>query len=345
MKPQTKKIIISDPTLRDGNHAIKHQLSLNEIKKYLELIDKTGVDIIEIGHGNGLGASSLQLGESLVSDKAMLSIARESLSSTKLGIHIIPGFGRLSDLQLAVDEGVDVIRVASHCTEADTTERYIKFAHNAQKIVFGVLMMSHMTSKESLFNEARKMQDYGAEAIIIMDSAGAYLPEEVYDRIAYLVSHLEIKVGFHGHNNLSMAVSNSIMALKAGATLLDACICGFGAGAGNTALEVLVAVLYKYGYKTSIDFNELLKVVKHASNTFVKQYPMISELSLASGMHGVFSGFAKPVKQAADAFGVSELDIFASLGRKKVIAGQEDLIIEVAQELAIKATHFKECHA
>ena len=297
----SKKIIISDPTLRDGNHAIKHKLKLDDIEKYISKIDLAGIDIVEVGHGNGLGASSLQLGKSLHSDKEVLKVARNCLKNTKLGIHIIPGFGCIDrDLRLGVDEGVDVVRVASHCTEADTTKNHILYARQAGCEVYGVLMMSHMAPAEKLLEEAKKMESYGAQGIIVMDSAGFYLMDDVRRRISLLVENLDISVGFHGHNNMGLAVANSLVAVEAGATIIDGTICGFGAGAGNTPLEIIVAVLKRSKYDININLDKILDAAEAVSQTFVKEYPKVSPLSLVSGLTGVFSGFAKPVEKAAN---------------------------------------------
>ncbi len=329
-----KSVVISDSTLRDGNHAIKHQLSADDIKWYAKAIDEVGIDIVEVGHGNGLGASSLQLGEARVSDVDALKVAREELKRTKLGVHIIPGFGCVdTHLASAIDEGVDVVRVASHCTEADTTQSHIAFARKKGVEVVGVLMMSHMASKETLLVEASKMHQYGAEAIVIMDSAGYYLPANVTERVSYLVEGLSIPVGFHAHNNLDMAVANSLSAIEAGASIIDATICGFGAGAGNTPLESLIAVCQKMGMLRSICFAQLLDVAAYSRSTFATGSSDTKELSVMSGLHGVFSGFLLPVKKAAEDFNVAALDIFRRLGEKKVVAGQEDLIIEAAEFL------------
>ena len=239
----TERILICDPSLRDGNHAVAHQLSQDQVRAYCLAADRAGIPIIEVGHGNGLGASSLQVGLAKTTDKVMLTTAREALRTSKLGIHVIPGFATIErDLKPAVDYGVDVFRIAAHCTEADITERHIRFCRNLGKNVFGVLMMSHMADVPTLCAEARKMESYGAEAIIIMDSAGYYLPEDVTERIGALTAGLSIPVGFHGHNNLGMAVANSVAAIRAGASILDACARGFGAGAGNTQIEALVPV-------------------------------------------------------------------------------------------------------
>lgn len=328
-------ILISDPTLRDGNHAIAHQMSKQQIAEYCKLADAAKIPIVEVGHGNGIGASSLQLGEAKTSDTIALETARENLTTSLLGIHVIPGFATIKkDLEPAINIGVDVVRVAAHCSEADITERHIKYARDAGKTVYGVLMMSHMLSPVLLAEQASKMEQYGAEKIIFMDSSGNYLPNDVTERVKAMLEVLSIPVGFHAHNNLGMAVANSIAAVDAGATMLDGCIRGFGAGAGNTQLEVLVAVLHRLDYETGIDFYKLLDLADLAEEKLLPKVPTISSVSVVSGLAGVFSGFMKPVARIAKEYSVEARDIFFELGRRKVVAGQEDIIIEVAQELS-----------
>ena len=332
-----KKVLISDPSLRDGNHAIRHSLKSEQIAAYCKAADLAGVPIVEVGHGNGIGASSLQLGESACSDELMLRTARENLKKTKLGIHMIPGFATIEkDLKRAIEYGVDVVRVASHCTEADITQRHIEYARKQDKTVYGVLMMSHMASKTVLLEEAKKMESYGAQGVIIMDSAGYYLPSDVKERVECLVNGLTISVGFHAHNNLGMAIANSVVALEAGAELLDGCARGFGAGAGNAQLEVLVAVLHRMGYDTGIDFYKLLDAADLAEKELMESPPTISSLSIISGLSGVFSGFMKPVSRIASELKLDPRDIFFELGKRKIVAGQEDFIMEVAKDLARK---------
>jgi 4-hydroxy 2-oxovalerate aldolase len=329
------KILISDPTLRDGSHAISHQLNSHQIAAYAAAAEAAGVPIVEVGHGNGLGASSLQLGESLISDMEMLKAAREKLVNSKLGIFVIPGFATINkDLSKAIELGVDVVRVVAHCTEADITERHISYARQRGKEVYGVLMMSHMVPKEILIEECLKMELYGAEGVILMDSAGAYLPKEVSEKISALVNNLTIPVGFHAHNNLGMAIANSIAAAEAGATILDGTARGFGAGAGNAQLEVLVAILEKMGYSTGIDLYKILDLSDIAEKDLIDVLPSIKSTNIVSGLAGVFSGFLKPVHRIAQKYGVDPRDVFFELGRRKVVAGQEDIIIEVAMELS-----------
>jgi 4-hydroxy 2-oxovalerate aldolase len=330
-----QQIRISDPTLRDGNHAVGHQLSAENIASYCKAADAAGVAIVEVGHGNGLGASSLQLGEAKTSDHVALTTARANLNQSKLGIHVIPGFATIErDLKHALALGVDVVRVASHCSEADICERHISFSRSEGAEVWGCLMMSHMISPTMLLEQARKMESYGAEGVVFMDSSGHFMPEDVRIRVETLVNGLGIAVGFHGHNNLGLAIANSVAAADAGATLLDACARGFGAGAGNTQLEVLVAVLDRLKYNTGIDLYKMLDAADLAEQLLMKEIPTIKSVSVISGLAGVFSGFMKPVARIAKEFNVDPRDVFFELGRRKIVAGQEDIILEVAKELA-----------
>jgi 4-hydroxy 2-oxovalerate aldolase len=330
-----KAITLSDPTLRDGNHAVAHQLTAQQIAAYCRAADAAGIHVVEVGHGNGLGASSLQLGESACVDDTALRTAREALSRSKLGVHVIPGFATIQrDLGRALDLGVDVVRVASHCTEADLTQRHIAFTCERGRTAYGVLMMSHMASKERLVEEGAKMVSYGAQGIVIMDSAGSYFPADVTERIGLLVRELGVMVGFHAHNNLGMAIANSVAALEAGATMLDGCARGFGAGAGNAAIEVLVPVVERLGYTTGLDLYKLLDAADLAERDIIPALPAIRSTSIVSGLAGVFSGFAKPVERIAKHYGVDPRDVFFELGRRRIVAGQEDMILEVASELA-----------
>jgi 4-hydroxy 2-oxovalerate aldolase len=330
-----KHILISDPTLRDGNHAVAHQLSLKQIAIYAEAANTAGVPIVEIGHGNGLGASSLQVGEARETDLAMLETAKKHLTKSKMGIHIIPGFATIKKhLEPAIELGVDVVRVASHCTEADITQRHIGYVRDKGKEAYGVLMMSHMASAELLVEEAQKMEEYGAEGIIIMDSAGAYLPNDVEIKISLLVANLKVPVGFHAHNNLGFGIANSIIAVNSGAKIIDGTARGFGAGAGNAQLEVLIAVLHKLGFTTDIDFYKILDAADIAEKHIIEKVPIITSESIVSGLAGVFSGFSKHVKRISSEYQVDPRDVYFELGRRKAVGGQEDLIVEVVLDLA-----------
>lgn len=328
------KILISDPTLRDGNHAVQHRLEPEQIRRYAAAANAARVPVVEVGHGNGLGASSLQVGESLLSDREMLRIAREQLTDVKLGAFGIPGFATMRrDLDVAIQEGADVFRVGAHCTEADLTERHITYLAEMGKEVYGVLMMCHMASVERLCEEAQKMESYGAQGVVIMDSAGAFLTDGVRERVRALVDSTSVAIGFHGHNNLCLAVANSVAAVQEGATIIDGTARGFGAGAGNTELEVLVAVFHELGHETGIDLYKALDAAELAERELVQQLPSTDSVTIVSGLAGVFSGYSKPVRRIAGEFGVDPRDVFFALGKREVIAGQEDVILEVATAL------------
>ncbi len=333
-EPMTK-LKFFDSTLRDGSHAVKHQITLEQIEQYCRIVDGAGMYVVIVGHGNGLGASSLQVGLSRYSDRDMIATARRELKQTKLGVFLIPGFGTIKDdLAPALAAGVDLVCVGIHCTEADVTEQHIKYVVSQNKEAYGVLMMYHMASKERLLVEAKKMESYGARGVILMDSAGAAVPGSVEEVIEYLASNLEIEVGFHGHNNLSMAVSNSLTALESGASIIDATVRGFGAGAGNCQLEALIALMKKMGLETGVELYKLLDASEKVVKPMMAKPQEIDSVSIVSGLAGVFSGFSIHVRKAAEKFGVDPRDIFVELGRRKVVAGQEDVILAAAAELA-----------
>lgn len=328
------EILISDPTLRDGNHAVHHQLGEAQIRAYARAANRARVPIVEVGHGNGLGASSLQVGQAALSDGEMLRIAREELTDVQLGAFGIPGFATMRrDLDVAIEAGADVFRVGAHCTEADLTERHITYLTELGKPVYGVLMMCHMCSAERLAQEARKMESYGAIGAIVMDSAGALLIDDVRARVAALVEGTGLAVGYHGHENVCLGVANSLAAVEEGASILDGTARGFGAGAGNTQLEVLVAVLGRLGHETGIDLYGMLDAAEVAERELVQTLPSTDSVTIVSGLAGVFSGYSKPVRRIAKEFGVDPRDVFFALGEREVIAGQEDVILEVAGAL------------
>ena len=332
-----KPIVLTDSSLRDGNHSVKHSISLNSIGRYCRFAETAEIPIIEVGHGNGIGASSLLIGEAKHTDREMLETARQNLTKTKLGIHIIPGIATVKkDIIPAIDMGVDVFRVASHCTEATLTKSHIEFLKSRDKTVIGVLMMSALADVGTLVQNARIMEEYGAEAVLIMDSTGTYLPEDVRERISALTGTLSIGVGFHAHNNLGCAISNSLVAVQCGATYIDACIRGFGAGAGNAALEILIPVLEKSGYTMGVDFKKVIVEADTVTEYLVTNPPNVTPVNVLTGLHRLFSGFEKPIIKAAKLYGVEYSSLIFELGNRKLVAGQEDLILEVAQKLTNK---------
>jgi 4-hydroxy 2-oxovalerate aldolase len=330
-------ITLSDATLRDGNHAIRHQLTLDQIARYAEAADEAGIDVVEVGHGNGLGASSCLLGRAANSDTEMLAAARAKLRHSKLGIHFIPGFGKTSDIELAMETGVDVFRIATHCTEANISRQFIEQAKKGGKIAYGVLMMSHMADADELLKQSRLMQSYGADAIVLMDSAGFSTPDLVKEKVARLVDALTVSVGYHAHNNLGLAVANSIVAVESGATILDACVRGFGAGAGNTQLETLVAVLDRYGYRTGTDFARTATLAKRTDEFIPIKTPHIAVTNITTGVFGLFSGFVPHIERLASELKIDPFELCRNLAKRKLVAGQEDVIVEEAHRLAQRA--------
>ncbi|NUP46111.1 MAG: 4-hydroxy-2-oxovalerate aldolase [Catenulispora sp.] len=328
-------VTVCDTTLRDGSHAVAHQLSRSDIGAYARAADRAGVDVVEVGHGNGLGASSLQVGLAAVSDREMLTTAREQLRTSRLGVLSIPGFAGIErDLKPALDCGVDEVRVGAHCTEADVTRQQITMLRSLGVSVKGLLLMSHMAAPRTLLEQARKMQDYGAEAVILMDSAGAYTASEVREKVGTLVENLTIAVGFHAHNNLGHSVANTLIAIESGAGVVDVTARGFGAGAGNAPLELVAANLELEKVESRIGLFAALDAADLAEQRFVRRIPTNDSVTIASGIAGVFSGFAAPTRRAAERFGVDPRDILMELGRRRVVAGQEDTITEVAIALA-----------
>ena len=334
------KIKIFDATLRDGSHAVRHQFTGELIERYCRYIDRAGVDAVIVGHGNGLGASSLQDGLSALPDAEMLESARQNLRHTKLGVYMIPGFGTIrDDLEPALEQGVELFKIGCQCTEADTTRQHIEWLRKKGMETYGILMMYHMTTTERLLEEAQKMQGYGAQGVILMDSAGASTPELVKRTISTLKNGLNIEVGFHAHNNLGLAVGNTYIAVQEGATIVDGTLRGFGAGAGNCPIEELVALLIKEGYDLKgVDWYALLDTSEKVVKGFSETDKGIDSISIVSGVAGVFSAFKVHVLRAAKQFDVDPRDIFIELGRRKAMAGQEDMIIDVAAELQRKKT-------
>ena len=333
-----KQIILTDSSLRDGNHSVKHTISLENIERYCKFAEGAGIPIVEVGHGNGIGASSILIGEAKHTDTQMLETARKHLTNSKLGIHIIPGIATVKkDLLNAIDIGVDVYRVASHCTEATLTKSHIEFLKRKDKHVIGVLMMSALADIPTLVKNAKIMEEYGASAVLIMDSTGTYLPNEVADRISALTNNLSIGVGFHAHNNLGCAISNSLVAVQNGATYIDACIRGFGAGAGNAAVEILIPVLEKSGFSLGVDFKKVIVEADTVIDYLVPNQPNVTPVNVLTGLHRLFSGFEKPIIKAAKLYGIEYSSLIFELGNRKLVAGQEDLILEVAQHLTNNA--------
>lgn len=326
---------ILDVTLRDGNHALRHKLSIKDACAYSKLSQAAGFDYIEIGHGNGLGGSSLLIGESKYSDKDLIAAVRESVPSINLGVHVMPSFATIErDLKPALILGVNSFRIASHCSEADTTQKHLEFIRNNNSNAVGTLMMISHLLPAGLITEAKKMIQYGAESIIFMDSTGSLIPHEVHELIGLAVNELSVPIGFHAHNNLGLAVANSLEAVKSGAKTIDGSIVGLGAGAGNAQLELLVAAFEKSKPKSKISLSKVMRLAIWAIESgFVASPPNSSPYSALTGLNNLFSGFLPIIKGYAAEYNVDIVDLISALGSLDLVAGQEDQIESVARHL------------
>lgn len=324
---------LCDVTLRDGNHALRHSLTAKDAADYCQIADTAGLFSVEIGHGNGLGASSHLVGKAATTDEQLLVSARANLKNTKLSVHVIPGFATLKrDVYPAVEIGVDIFRVAAHVTEADVTQTHIERLTDMGATAHGVLMMSHMASTEELVQQAKLMQSYGASGLIFMDSAGYYRSHDVAERVNALVGELAIPVGFHAHNNLGLGVANALTAISNGASLIDGSSMGLGAGAGNAQLEAIAANM-----SDALGIHEALESLFGLSDfvreKFGKSLPALTASSISSGMVGAFSGYAPQVQRIAASTGISSQQLWEAIGERKLVAGQETMIDEIAQDL------------
>ncbi|MBD8014614.1 4-hydroxy-2-oxovalerate aldolase [Planococcus wigleyi] len=327
---------ILDVTLRDGSHAMKHAFTEQHVHDTAKGLDLAGVNYFEVSHGDGLGGSSLQYGLSKVDELKLIEAAADVCKSSKVSVLLIPGIGIKEDLQDAVKAGAKMVRVATHVTEADVAAQHIALGRELGLKTVGFLMMAHMASVEKIVEQAKLFESYGAEVVYVTDSAGYMLPHEVTERITALKQSVGCEIGFHGHNNLSMAMANTVAAVEAGATYIDGSLRALGAGSGNTQTEVMVAVLERLGYNTGIDLYNIMDVANEVVAPFMQRPQEITGSSLIMGYSGVYSSFLLHTQTAAEKFGVDERDILVELGRMKAVGGQEDLIYDVAQSFAAK---------
>ena len=330
----TNKIIINDVTLRDGMHAISHQYSKEQIAELTKVLDESGVDIIEATHGDGLGGSSIQYGFSKEMEDDIIRTAVKNVKNAKIGVLLIPGIGTIEQLENAHYLGASTVRVATHCTEADVSEQHIRAGVKLGMDVVGFLMMSHRTSPENLLKEAQKMEYYGAQTIYVVDSAGALTMDDVRRRIHLFKENLSTKIGFHAHNNLSLGIANSIVAIEEGADRIDASLAGMGAGAGNASLEQLIAVMNRLSISHNVDLYKVMDAAENIMKPMMTRPVQIDRLSLMLGYTGVYSSFLLFAERAGKEYGVDARDILVKIAEMNAVGGQEDWIIGVAQELA-----------
>lgn len=331
---ENRKINFVDTTLRDGSHAVSHSFSPKQVAAISGGLDKVGISIIECAHGDGITGSSYNYGFLKYPEAELLKAAKGVIKNAKQAILLLPGIGTIEDLEEAYENGARVVRVATHCTEADTGIQHIQAAKKMGMMACGFLMMIHMASPEKLLEQAKIFQEAGADYINLADSAGYLLPEDVTARVKTLVEGLDIPVGFHAHNNLGLAVANSIAAVKAGATYIDVTCRGLGAGAGNCQGEVLAAVFDRMGINTGVDMYGLQDVAEEIVEPVMHRPQVIRTDSLMLGYAGVYSSFLLHTRRAAEKFGLNPRDILIELGRRRMVGGQEDMIVDVAYQLA-----------
>ena len=331
-----KKVILHDNCLRDGMHPKQHQITLAQMIAVATGLDAAGVPLLEVTHGDGLGGASVNYGFPAHSDEEYLRAVIPKLKRARVSALLLPGIGTVEDLQVAYDCGVRTIRVATHCTEADVSEQHISRSRKLGMDTVSFLMMAHMVPPEELARQGKLMEGYGANCVYCTDSAGYMLPEDVSARVGALRAALrpETEIGFHGHHNLGMGIANSLAAIEAGAIRIDGSAAGLGAGAGNTPLEVFNAVAVRMGIETGVDVFKLMDVAEDLVVPMMDQPIRIGRDALILGYAGVYSSFLLFAKRAGAKYGVPSADILVELGRLKTVGGQEDLIEDLALNMA-----------
>jgi 4-hydroxy 2-oxovalerate aldolase len=323
-----------DTSLRDGMHSVSHSFTPQQMGAVAAALDPAGLRLIEVAHGDGLGGSSFQYGFAAASDLEYVEAVVAAAERTEVAVLLLPGIGTIKMLEEARQRGAGAVRVATHCTEADISAQHIAWAREQGMTTIGFLMMSHMLEPAALAEQAALMESYGAEVVYAVDSAGALVPDGARQRVEALRDRLEVEVGFHAHNNLGCAVGNSLAAVAAGATWVDGSLRGLGAGAGNAATEVLAAALDKAGVETGADVFALMDAAEDVVAPLLPRPQIIDRGSLMLGYAGVYSSFLRHTERAAEKYGVDARELLVELGRRKVVGGQEDMIIEVAARRA-----------
>lgn len=331
-----RKVILHDMCLRDGMHAKREQISVEQMVKVATALDDAGVPYIQVTHGGGLGGNSLQHGFAPHTNEEYISAVAPLMKQAKISVLLIPGLGTMQELHSAYDCGARSVHVATHCTEADTSPQHIAYARKLGMDTTGFLMMAHLNDAAGVAKQGKLMESYGAQTVYVTDSAGYMLPEDVKERVGALreILNPETEIGFHGHHNLGMGVANSIAAIEAGASRIDGSVAGLGAGAGNTPLEVFAAVCERMGIETGTDLFKLMDVAEDIIVPMMEHVVRVDRESLTLGYAGVYSTFLLHAKRASMQFGVPARDILVELGRKKMIGGQEDMIQDTALTMA-----------
>ncbi len=332
-----KKVVVHDMCLRDGMHAKRHQITVSEMLAAAKAMDDAGIPMIEVTHGDGLGGASVNYGFPAHSDEEYLGAVCKEMKNARISALLLPGIGTVDHLKMAVDCGISTIRVATHCSEADVAEQHIKMASKIDGLdTVGFLMMAHMAEPDELLGQLKLMEDYGANCVYITDSAGYMLPEDVTARIglARAELHPDTEIGFHGHHNLAMGIANSLAAVEAGATRIDGSLAGLGAGAGNTPLEVFIAVCDRMGIETGVDLFKAMDIAEDIIVPMMDHMIRVDRDALTLGFAGVYSSFLLFAKRSAEKYGLSSRDILVELGRRHTVGGQEDMIEDLALDMA-----------
>ncbi len=325
---------VTDTSLRDGSHAMAHQFTAGQVRDVASALDKAGVPVIEVSHGDGLGGASIQYGFSGTPEMELISTAVEVCERARIASLLVPGIGTVKELKEAAGRGLSVVRVATQCTEADVSGEHFEMAKELGLETVGFLMMAHLRPPEFLAEQAKLMESYGADCVYVVDSAGAMLPDDAAERVSALKDALEIQVGYHAHDNLGSAIGNTIAAVKAGADQIDGSLRGLGAGAGNAPTELVAAVLDRMDLNPGLDVFALMDAAEYVIAPFMPFQPFPDRDSIAIGYAGVYSTFLLHAKRAAEKYGLDPREILVELGRRQAVAGQEDWILDVAVELA-----------
>jgi 4-hydroxy 2-oxovalerate aldolase len=327
---------ITDTTLRDGSHAMAHQFTETQVRDTVRALDAAGVEVIEVTHGDGLGGSSFNYGFSHTDEMTLIAAARQEARQAKIAVLLVPGIGTVEDLKRAHDAGADMVRVATHCTEADVSPQHFAAARELGMETVGFLMMAHRTPPENLAKQARIMVDAGCQAPYVTDSAGALLMHEAKARFEALVAEVgdQAWVGYHGHQNLSLGVANSVLAHEAGVRYIDGSLCALGAGAGNSPTEVLAAVFDRLGVDTGLNVLGLLEAAEDVVRPYLQRWPKMDRNAIVQGWAGVYSSFLLHAERAGERYKVPTHEILRRCGELGYVGGQEDMIIDVAIQLA-----------